>query len=193
MRDKDFIKSNKGFSLVELIVVIAIMGILVGGMSLGLSLAFSKDAHKCATAINDAIYEARMVSMTKAGDYTLELSKNATGEYIAQIIETGTGTVEKEIALSNAGRIDTIEVKLDSDSTADVTVGTTTKSQLTFDKSKGNVSSLNGHKVKTPAETDQYTDGVITYDITSTRGSNASKESKVSLVTATGKHTIGDF
>ena len=77
--------NNAGFSLIELIVVIAIMTILVGGASLGISLAFSKDAAKCATMINDAIYTTRMNSMSKAGTYTLTIEKNGDNKYIAEI------------------------------------------------------------------------------------------------------------
>ena len=53
-------QNNSGYTLVELIVVIAMMSILAGGMSLGVNLLFSKDASRCATRLNDALYEAKL-------------------------------------------------------------------------------------------------------------------------------------
>ena len=79
--------NNKGFSLIELIVIIAIMGVLVGGASLGIGLVFSKDAMKCATRLNDSIYDARANSMYKAGKFELSIDNTGSAN-VATVSQT---------------------------------------------------------------------------------------------------------
>ena len=66
-------KNDRGYSLVELIVVISIMAIMVGLLSLGISVMFSKDAEAVAKAIDDELSEARMLSMSKSGKFEMVL------------------------------------------------------------------------------------------------------------------------
>lgn len=174
--------NNKGTSLVELLVVIAIMSILTGGITYGASLLFSKDASRCATNINDAIYQARIDAMSKAGKYTLTIMS-----------EAGTG-VNTAVISTDAEGVSPVTVYLDGESNASKTIisakmidesGSETELSLPvvveFDKAKGCVKVGSG---SVSAE------GIICFDISQKRGS---RTDKVQLVTSTGKHTIGDF
>lgn len=77
--------NNNGFSLVELLVIIAIMSILVGGLSVSVSLLFSRDAYQAAKKIDDMLTETRMLAMSRSGDYFLEVTKESD-EYKAKIV-----------------------------------------------------------------------------------------------------------
>lgn len=189
-------KNNNGYTLVELITVIAIISIMMGGVSYGVNLVFSKDAVKCATHLNDAVFEARSVAMTKPGDYLLKVSQ-ASGVYYAQIIEkTESGeSLYQDMPLDDKKTIAKIEFAFDQDSafTGDVK---DSPIYISFDKSKGNITgigtNINVTKIKdsvAPGESG-YTDGVITFTVTQKKGNKPPQD--VTIITATGKHFVGD-
>ena len=171
-------KYNNGFSLIELIVIIAIMGVLVGGASLGISLVFSKDASKCATRLNDSIYDARANSMYKSGKFELIIDKSEDA-YVATISQTDVTPVSSETVYLDGVDLSAKFVTEAEPAVTEMRLPVT----VTFDKSKGNVYSV--------ADADRaYDDGIIVFDITPLRGN---RTAKVQLVTTTGKHTIGEF
>jgi len=173
---------NAGTSLVELIVVISILAALAAGSALGISLAFSRDASQCATKLNDMIYRTRMDSMSKTGNFYLEI-KLDNGNYKAQLVNDS-GVVYEEW-LSEKGRISSISAELNG--TAYSISGTDTV-KISFDKSKGNVRSFNGTDITADGASGTLTDGVILFLVTSRRGN---KTDQVTLVTSTGKHKAG--
>ena len=176
--------NNKGFSLIELIVIIAIMGVLVGGASLGIGLVFSKDAMKCATRLNDSIYDARANSMYKSGKFELSIDNSGSAN-VATVSQTDvTPIISDTVYLDgvDSSKKTTISARFVTEA---VPAGTVLSFplNLTFDKAKGNVYfdvDANG----------TYDDGIIVFDITPLRGN---RTAKVQLVTTTGKHTIGEF
>ena len=176
--------NNKGFSLIELIVIIAIMGVLVGGASLGIGLVFSKDAMKCATRLNDSIYDARANSMYKAGKFELSIDNSGSAN-IATISQTDLTPVTSDTIYLDgvdSNKKTTISAKFVTEA---VPAGTAISFpvNLTFDKAKGNV--------YFDVDADgTYDDGIIVFDIAPLRGN---RTAKVQLVTTTGKHTIGEF
>lgn len=179
--------NNKGFSLIELIVIIAIMGVLVGGASLGIGLVFSKDAMKCATRLNDSIYDARANSMYKAGEFKLIIDNSGSAN-TATISQTDlTPATSDTVYLDgvDSGKKTTISAKFVTEA---VPAGTAISLpvSVTFDKAKGNVYSV------VDADEMTYGDGIIVFEIEPLRG-NRNRKAKVQLVTTTGKHTIGEF
>ena len=64
---------NKGVTLVELLVVVAILSIAVGAVGISISLAYSRDAEKCAKSINAALENTRMLSLSEKGKFTMTL------------------------------------------------------------------------------------------------------------------------
>ena len=179
--------NNKGFSLIELIVIIAIMGVLVGGASLGIGLVFSKDAMKCATRLNDSIYDARANSMYKAGKFELSIDNTGSAN-VATISQTDLTPVTSDTIYldgEDSSKKTTISARFVTEA---VPAGTAISLpvSVTFDKAKGNVYSV------VDADEMTYGDGIIVFEIKPLRG-NRNRKAKVQLVTTTGKHTIGEF
>ena len=179
--------NNKGFSLIELIVIIAIMGVLVGGASLGIGLVFSKDAMKCATRLNDSIYDARANSMYKTGKFKLSIDNTGSAN-TATISQTDLTPVTSDTVYLDgvdSGKKTTISARFVTEA---VPAGTAISLpvSVTFDKAKGNVYSV------VDADEMTYGDGIIVFEIEPLRG-NRNRKAKVQLVTTTGKHTIGEF
>ena len=179
--------NNKGFSLIELIVIIAIMGVLVGGASLGIGLVFSKDAMKCATRLNDSIYDARAISMYKTGKFELSIdnSGSANTATISQTDLTPATSDTVYLDGEDSSKKTTISARFVTEA---VPAGTAISLpvSVTFDKAKGNVYSV------VDAYGMTYGDGIIVFEIEPLRG-NRNRKAKVQLVTTTGKHTIGEF
>ena len=69
-RVKNRISDNRGISLLELIAVISIMVIITGVTSLSLAFMFTRDANYAAVRIDDALAEARMLSVSQTGTWT---------------------------------------------------------------------------------------------------------------------------
>ncbi len=191
-------KDNRGISLVELIVVIAIMAVVVGAASLGLGMMFSRDANYVAVRIDDALSETRTLSMSKEGTFTCvihidpsESGKNAKhtvriyqtiGSAADYSAGTATTTLFKEIALNKSTSISITGGAGLPAAGEDVA--------FVFSKSKGNVT-----RVGEAGSEDVVTDTVFTgtaasgvYEIAVTSARNASKVRKVTLVAATGRH-----
>lgn len=62
-------KDNKGFSLIEVIIVIIITVILTTGAVYSLSLIKLADVHQCANTIDDALSKLKLDTMSKADRY----------------------------------------------------------------------------------------------------------------------------
>ena len=59
-------KNNKGYSLVELIIVIAIMALLTGTAFFSISMIFSAGANACANSMKEALAENKVIAMGKS-------------------------------------------------------------------------------------------------------------------------------
>lgn len=81
MRDR-----NSGFSLVELIVVIAIMAILVGVATYSFALVTGKEAGQCANNLGTALDKAKNYALAKSGstDAYLLVKYDSDEGYIAE-------------------------------------------------------------------------------------------------------------
>lgn len=97
-------KNDKGFSLVELIVVIAIMVILTGLISMGIGMAVSKPADECAAKIKSSLQSLRITTMGKY-DAHVEIYKKNDQIYVKEIRvedQSGNETI-KESLVSGKG------------------------------------------------------------------------------------------
>lgn len=72
-------KNNKGYSLVELIIVVAIITILGGTVMFSISLIFSADAKGCAHSLTSALADTKVNAMGRDGAY-MELTRDSNGD-----------------------------------------------------------------------------------------------------------------
>ncbi len=153
--------NNKGITLIEILVVVAIMSIAVGGASISISLAYSRDAEKCAKTINSALENTRMMSMSEKGNFTMELDMTNNMLYIKNSEES------EPVVTEDLQRRVTISSPTDPGATT-VTVQ--------FDKSTGKVLSMSP----------ESSDGMLRI----TSENNNGKKATVVLVKGTGKHYV---
>ena len=74
---------NSGISLVEIIVVVAIISVLVGVSSIGFGMVSTKSATQCAKNIQISLERARMNTMGKKNGYVAFFTK-ADGVYVIE-------------------------------------------------------------------------------------------------------------
>lgn len=94
---------NRGFSLIELIVTIAIMAIATGVLAYSLHLISSARAKTTAEKVKTALENTRMQTMACGGGY-VEFSRDANGDlYVLQNITKGVGGGAQAIANEKIG------------------------------------------------------------------------------------------
>ncbi|MEA4966117.1 MAG: type II secretion system protein [Oscillospiraceae bacterium] len=86
-------QNHRGFTLVELLVVMAILGICAALATISLSAVSSARAQKCATAIDAMLSEAKVAALSKDGNSYLALYEKDGKIYAA--LHAG-GSVEEE-------------------------------------------------------------------------------------------------
>lgn len=121
---------NRGVTLVELLVVVAILSIAVGAAGISISLAYSRDAEKCAKSINAALENTRMLSLSEKGKFTMTLDME-NNQITIDNSETGnvhTESLQKNVKIYVPGQ-----------------EGTTSVS-VRFDKSTGKVAAMDGEE-----------------------------------------------
>jgi len=80
MKNREKNLGNRGLTLVELLIVIAIMVILTGGVLSGFGILHNGRVKEAAYGINDYILELRMKSMSVAADgFNLSIKKGTDG------------------------------------------------------------------------------------------------------------------
>lgn len=78
--DQRITKNNKGISLIELIIVLAIMSIIAGAFFLSTAVATDKHVSSCAEKIASSLEQTRSLALGKQSGW-IEISK-VSGEYV---------------------------------------------------------------------------------------------------------------
>lgn len=78
-------KDNKGFSMVELMIVIALMAVVGGVLVYSFSMVTGQQARQCASNLSTALDKAKNYSLTKSAssDAYVEIARETNGGYIA--------------------------------------------------------------------------------------------------------------
>lgn len=161
-------RDNRGLSLIELIVVIAILSIISVGAFSGIGMLSSWNVNKCAKGIDSALKKTKTTAMSKS-NAELILSKS-DGDYYIESTEEQKKKIGSE----------PIVITYTTTEGNTITIDGTNTLTLRFDRSSGayqRIGETSGTDVK-----DIYCTSIIL-----TRGS---KQKVIELVYATGKHVV---
>lgn len=176
-------KNNKGFTLIEIIVALAIMGLCVAGaISLYSSLSGAK-VNSAATKLDSQLSLTRTNTLTKKGDWVLEVNKSS-GKYYAILFHDGDGAGWEEYKKVELGDASSIEIEYTKVTYASGVATKTTGVEIThvpmrigYDNGSGACVAVSTHGV-----TNYYVG-----DITITDGE---KTREITITKATGKHYL---
>lgn len=171
-------KKNRGFSLIEIIVTIAIMAVITAGAVSIYSLINSSKLKSMAGKVNDAISNVRSDTLTKEGVYGYLMKYDNTEKCctICLYKDGNTANPYKKISLGKSGRY---YVKDKSGNTYYLDKNDTNDLNLEFDKSDGSFKLIKSTSSGTAIDMDNYI--YVEY---------AGKVKKIKLVKLTGKHYI---
>jgi prepilin-type N-terminal cleavage/methylation domain-containing protein len=165
-------KNNRGFTLIELIIVMLIMMILAIGSIAGYNLINVGSAFRAAERINSVLSSVQMDNMTRIKNYTMEIKQDSEGDFILSVYyENDSGS--KEYELSEDLNLKNGRVIFENNAGETITVAAEVL-EVSFRKDTGGVKAYN-------------TNGDI---ITRIGITSAGSTSYIRLVTATGKHFI---
>ncbi len=126
-------KNNKGFSLVELIIIIAIMAVLTGSIITYVGILGSSQAKKCANELANHISQTKVCAMSRSYA-SMTVYADGTGVYV----KTVQGDTEKTEKIGDKGVTVTWR-NVRNDTNYNQTIGTTPDDGLTleFDRASG--------------------------------------------------------
>jgi len=150
MRREESIQiDNKGISLIEIIIVLAIMAIIGGAFFLTTSIATDKHVTSCAEKISASLEQTRNLAMGKQSGYIL--ISQAPGDYVyCQMYVDGQAYGDR-VAIGHSG----LTVKITPDSGSPYILSSVTNIRIDFSRSNGSVTNspaikeivvTNGHK-----------------------------------------------
>lgn len=125
-------QNHKGFSLVELIVVIAVMAILGTVSVLSFATLTGRQVTSCASEIESYISQTKMQALSRAGA-ELRIFVKSDGVYVNMSVEG------RDVKVGKSG----IQVRYTSNGT-EVTLSDSVDLVLSFDRSSGAFTTLNG-------------------------------------------------
>lgn len=167
-------RDNKGFSLIEMVVVLAIMLVMTGAIMMSVSSLYSQQVKRATRTIDSLLTDTKTLTMAKTSSY---FSLRKDGDYY--YAETTDGTKKQ---LSNNKTL-TVKYKLKS-GTSYIDVATTPVA-ISYQKSSGafdKAGSVNVDGSVNLRSVDDYVDMFII--------SCGNREMKIKLYPKTGKHEV---
>lgn len=184
-------KDNRGFSLVELLVVVAIMGLMTGFVFIGLPLLTGQNARECANNMSAALGREKNYALTRSGtaDCYMELVLDSDGYRVKYYIPQNAvveGHSESDWVLAEEQKIGSGQVNVicsfKDGTSVNITSGQSVK--FVYDRTNG--------ACKKAAQSDGATLGMVgggsvyCTGITFDRG----RKYEITLYPETGKHVL---
>lgn len=132
------LKNDKGFTLIELIVVMAILAVCTGIIAASVSTVSSSSAQKCANELNSAISRCRVNAMSRSGTVYLKVYRDSDGNVAEDYTEStagGTSVSSDTIGSSGCGVTFTTDAEHSLDTSG-------TALYLSFDRGTGALRTL---------------------------------------------------
>ena len=130
-------KQNKGYSLVELITVIAIMGVLLGAGIIQISLLTGYYASECAEELSSQLNKVQIVNMARKST-EIEIYKDTSGPYYVKIVENRGIDSEEHTTVKQVGRSSLlITYSMNADDSDVTELNESNKLVLQFDRASG--------------------------------------------------------
>jgi len=158
-------RDRAGFTIVELIVVIAIVAIVGTASLISLSLVSGQNIKSCYKELEGYIQETKMRAMSRKNNPSMTIYKGSDGAVYVSLSDTG-----ENIRIGKAGL--TVQY---STPTGTYEISGTQKLQIGFERSTGAF-----NKVTNPSGTNEYCNSIIISD--------GSRTYTMKLVPKTGKY-----
>ena len=129
-------KNNKGFSLIELIIVLAILSILTLGVSYGVGLLTDKPAKQCAMKLESFISDCRVTTMGKL-NAVLYLYMDGDRLMVKKVIDTSSTEHSETVTELGSGIAVSYRVSGDATGSYRTLGGVSTPLVIAFDRSSG--------------------------------------------------------
>ncbi len=141
-----FRHDNRGFSLVELIVIVLIIGVLSGGGIAAVSSIYYADAERAAKKVVNLMNTARSLAMSSDGNSSeyimMKISQDANGNYIGAICYcdgSGNEITTKEPVSSEKISSYRVDITVGQKGAAGKAVDATHPLEYTFKKASGGI------------------------------------------------------
>lgn len=177
-------RRNEGFSLVELIVVIAILAVLSTAAVVGIGMISGWRINKCVSLLDSGLKETRTDALSRGAAY-LTISCDDNGNYYME----GTRHPQEKIA----GNPITIVYTTDAQ-TGEEMITSEHPLTLSYDRASGAFLPIlewdEGHTTYVPKQTGEGADVAYVYCTSIQIRAGEEKNTTITLVKSTGKHTI---